>query len=93
MTTISGQSPQFTTLQSALQSSLADKHLDKNELKQLQNLLENTPGLSAETKAGVMQFLDKAHSDSKGHFFWPLWQRDFPLRNGGAQRFGIIPKQ
>ncbi|MBT9547457.1 MAG: hypothetical protein IV090_18835 [Candidatus Sericytochromatia bacterium] len=69
MSAITGQSPQFHSLQSALQSSLADKHLDKNELKQLKNLLENTPGLSAETKAGVMQFLDKAHSDSKGHFF------------------------
>jgi hypothetical protein len=69
MTAISGQSPQFVSLQSALQSSLADRNLDKNELKQLKNVLENTPGLSAETKAGVMQFLEKAHSDSKGIFF------------------------
>lgn len=67
MSRISGSSPQ--QLQRAIKSSLADKNLDKNEMQQLQQLVQNTPGLSEETKAGVMKFLDQARSDSKGWFF------------------------
>lgn len=93
MTSISGQSPQFTSLQSALQSSLADKNLDKNELKNLQNLLENTPGLSAETKAGVMQFLQKAHADSKGIFFGLFGRGISPAEMGALKDLAASQSQ
>lgn len=65
----SGQSAPVSNLQNAIKTSMADKNLDKTELAQLKQLVQNTPGLSDETKAGVTQFLEEAHSDSKGFFF------------------------
>jgi len=69
MSRISGQSSQVTKLQNTIKVSMADKNLDKHELKELKQMLKDTPGLSPETKAGVLEFLNEARSDSKGFFF------------------------